>query len=203
MRVMIVEDSAAQRHVLQHLLQGMGYQVLALATGAVALAQPVDYDAVIADLHLPDMAGDQVLTVLQTRLGAGARLLCMTADDNITRRAFPVLRKPLRRAQVQQALAGKTVDVAPDVGENLVDLGRVANLQADLGLQTAQRLLTRFVAEADDVATRPSVDAMTLHHLAGAAALFGALALQKSLTTAGDAWRDLWPATRDILLQLL
>lgn len=203
MRVLIVEDSAAQRHVLQHMLQGLGHQVLAMATGTAALAQPTDYDAVLADLQLPDMAGDQVLAILQTRMGAGVRLLCMTAGDGPTGCAFPVLRKPISRAQAQQALAGNAVQVAVDIAENLVDLGHLANLRADLGLQTAHRLLTRFVAEADDVATRPTVDAMTLHHLAGAAALFGALALQKSLATAGDAWRDLWPATREVLLQLL
>jgi CheY-like chemotaxis protein len=201
MRILVVEDSAAQRHVLLHLLRTLGHHAVAVASAEAALAHNMAFDAVIADLRLPGMAGDVLLATLRARMGPQALLMCMTAGDPLPHGAFLSLAKPITAARLVQALAGIAVDAGPDSTCHLVDHGRLATLRSDLGRAAAQRLLQRFVAEADAVCAAPANDAMTLHHLAGAAALFGAPALQAALTRDAGAWRALWPATRAALLQ--
>jgi CheY-like chemotaxis protein len=200
MHILVVEDSAAQRHVLLHMLQGLGHRAVAVAHAEAALAQDVAYDAVIADLRLPGMAGDALLGTLRRRMGPKVRMICVTAGDPLPVGAFIGLHKPINRARLVQALAGQAADEGQDHPGGLVDRTRLASLHADLG-PAARRLLQRFVAEADTLFAQHSNDAMALHHLAGAAALFGAQQLQMALVSGTDGWRVLWPATRAALLQ--
>src|SRR5690606_5410775 len=59
MQVLIADDHAANRMVLQGLLQKAGHKVVAVNDGDAVLAalEVSDYDAVIVDLHMPGISG--------------------------------------------------------------------------------------------------------------------------------------------------
>ena len=61
-RVLIVDDEAPIRDVLQQALEGVGYAVVGVGSGAEALQAIRDeiFDAAIVDFQLPDMDGLQL-----------------------------------------------------------------------------------------------------------------------------------------------
>ena len=115
--ILIADDHAANRNVLQKLLEKAGHKVTSADGGeavlnAVAVA---DYDAVIADLHMPDVSGLDMLRQLRVmQAGGGPRtpVLILSADvtpesiqacQQAGARAF--LSKPVVAARLLDALA--------------------------------------------------------------------------------------------------
>ncbi|MGN0972922.1 MAG: response regulator transcription factor [Aristaeellaceae bacterium] len=84
MRLLLVEDDAALRDVLQKRLLREGYAVDACADGAdgldYALAAP--YDIIILDVMLPRMDGLSLLVALRAR-GCASSVLLLTARDAV------------------------------------------------------------------------------------------------------------------------
>ena len=68
-RILVIEDDAAMARLLRVLLEGVGYEVRAERSGAVALTEVADTppDLVILDLGLPDMNGYEVCRQLRQR----------------------------------------------------------------------------------------------------------------------------------------
>lgn len=115
--ILIADDHAANRTVLQRLLEKAGHRVTSVDGGeavldAIALA---DYDAVIADLHMPGMSGLDMLRQLRVmQAGSATRtpVLILSADvtpesiqscQQAGARAF--LSKPVAAARLLDALA--------------------------------------------------------------------------------------------------
>ena len=118
--ILVVDDHEATRYSLCRILRGAGYPVLEAATGAQALEQVGSADAVVLDVHLPDidgfevcrrvrgMEGLQSLPVVQVssvhvtgfaqakgqRAGADAYLLNPVGPEQL----LPLLERLLRRA---------------------------------------------------------------------------------------------------------
>lgn len=67
MHILIADDNAANRMVLQNLLQKAGHKVVAVNDGEAVLAalEVSDYDAVIVDLHMPGINGLDMLRQLR------------------------------------------------------------------------------------------------------------------------------------------
>jgi CheY-like chemotaxis protein/putative methionine-R-sulfoxide reductase with GAF domain len=67
-RVLVVEDVAAQRESIEHLLRTVGVEVVAVETGGEALAQlkEATFDCMVLDLSLPDMSGYDLLDKMAT-----------------------------------------------------------------------------------------------------------------------------------------
>lgn len=63
MKVLLVEDDRETREALSDLLTQEGIQVLAAASGREAreVARAHDFDALLTDLGLPDVAGDVLI----------------------------------------------------------------------------------------------------------------------------------------------
>ena len=117
-RVLIVEDDAGLRQALGINLRARGYEVSLAETGAGALAAGAAHppDAVVLDLGLPDMDGNDVITglrgwtrapiiVLSARSGQGDKVVALDlgADDYVTKpfgmdELLARLRAALRRA---------------------------------------------------------------------------------------------------------
>lgn len=59
MRILLIEDNAANAYLAQYLLEGRGHEVDVARTGAegVALAGRGSHDAILLDLRLPDGNG--------------------------------------------------------------------------------------------------------------------------------------------------
>jgi len=112
--VLLVDDDPAVREVASAMLEGLGYAVVAVAGGREALAhaaaEGVRLDAVLLDLALGEMDGDEVLKALRvSRPSLPVILLTGRAPREVEQRlaGLPVdgvLRKPFRRADLVKAL---------------------------------------------------------------------------------------------------
>lgn len=117
MQILIADDHAANRMVLQRVLQKAGHRVVSVDGGEQVLEAMAanDYDAVIVDLHMPGVSGLDLLRQLRVmESGGGSRtpVLVLSADvtpESIQRcqkagaRAF--LAKPVVAARLLDTLA--------------------------------------------------------------------------------------------------
>ncbi|MGH7618500.1 MAG: hybrid sensor histidine kinase/response regulator, partial [Gemmatimonadaceae bacterium] len=102
-RVLVVDDEASLRHAVATYFRSLGHEVDAVATGLDALdrASNLDYDAILLDLRLPDIAGDEVLARLRAMSREPGRVVFITGDtqSESARRALeasghPTVAKP-------------------------------------------------------------------------------------------------------------
>jgi len=130
--ILVADDHVANRMVLQRLLQKAGHRVTCVDGGGDALdaVSGSDYDAVIADLHMPDVSGLDLLRQLRVMEAGGGRrtpVLILSADvtpesiracEQAGARAF--LAKPVSTVRLLDTLA----DIAANarVGAPLVAL---------------------------------------------------------------------------------
>jgi len=84
--VLIVEDDAKLSEIFSLTLQATGYQTERVADGAVAVTRLAEIvpDLVVLDLHLPNVAGPEILRYIRAdaRL-ARVHVLLVTADDRL------------------------------------------------------------------------------------------------------------------------
>ncbi len=83
-RIFVIEDDAPIRAILRRILEGNGYEVGFAPGGREALATLGSelYDLVLVDLHLPDISGMDLLTVLPT-LQTDAQYIVITGDGSV------------------------------------------------------------------------------------------------------------------------
>ena len=83
-RVLVVDDEAKMRRVLEIMLQRMGHQVVCAENGQEALAvlEDAPCDLVISDLRMPGMTGIELLQALRVR-GNEVPVIIMTAYGTI------------------------------------------------------------------------------------------------------------------------
>jgi two-component system NtrC family sensor kinase len=81
-RILVVDDEPAIRTAIGTYFRSLGHFVQAVATGreALTLAALNMYDAVLLDLRLPDISGDQVFAELRRVSRLGDRIIFMTGD---------------------------------------------------------------------------------------------------------------------------
>ena len=108
LRVLVVDDEPGICKLLEDVLALHGHSVVAHTSGrdGVAAARSHSFDLVLLDIHLPDLAGPEVLHELRRELPKTVFVM-MTgyADDQSVERslgdgAFLCLYKPLSVAQV-------------------------------------------------------------------------------------------------------
>jgi two-component system, NtrC family, sensor kinase len=114
LRVLVVDDEASVRLALQRYLEGRGHDVDSTASGSDAMGRlkAARYDAVILDLRIPDLPGEQLYHQLQAQDPEQAdRVIFMTGDLlSEHMRAFldstgrPFVPKPFEFAAFDQAL---------------------------------------------------------------------------------------------------
>ncbi len=87
MPLLVVEDSPVLSESLARGLRGDGFEVETVRTGADALRrlERSDIDAVVLDLHLPDMDGLAVVTTARER-GVYVPILVLSALDRVSTR---------------------------------------------------------------------------------------------------------------------
>lgn len=76
-KVLLAEGEPVSRRAIHLLLQSLGYDVRAYATGAALLADPLatQASAIIVDHDLPDMGGEKLLTILRAQAWGGPAIL--------------------------------------------------------------------------------------------------------------------------------
>ena len=114
LRVLVVDDEASVRVSLQRYLAGKGHEVETTASGEDALVRlkASKYDAVIVDMRMPDLSGEQLFERLRSNDPAHAERVIFTTGDlvNDQMRRFldgtgrPCVAKPFEFASFDQAL---------------------------------------------------------------------------------------------------
>ena len=114
LRVLVVDDEASVRVSLQRYLAGKGHDVETTASGEDALVRlkASKYDAVILDMRMPDLSGEQIFERLRSNDPTHAERVIFTTGDlvNEQMRRFldgtgrPCVSKPFEFASFDQAL---------------------------------------------------------------------------------------------------
>jgi two-component system OmpR family response regulator len=144
MRVLVIEDQADLRRVVMEMLEEDGYAVDVAADGVEGLtkAKVWPYDAVVLDLMLPKLHGNQVLEELRTT--HRTPVLILSARDTVTDRvagldrgADDYLTKPFERTELLARVralirrsAGRA-DSTLTIGDLIIDLRARCVLRAD------------------------------------------------------------------------
>ncbi|WP_413872554.1 ATP-binding protein [Albidovulum sp.] len=182
LRVLVIDDHPVNRLVARGYLERMGCRVAEAATGGEALARAAeaDFDAILIDLDLPDMRGEEVAE----RIGRnGARLAILTADlvsdDAETRGRFGVdaaLTKPISPRALVAFLAGRTgaEDAAPARGAEEVLREDAASLGEGPAAEIVAAFLADLAAAVPALLKAPDAEARRriAHRLKGAASNF-------------------------------
>jgi DNA-binding response OmpR family regulator len=105
--VLIVEDDAKLSEIFSLTLQAAGYQTERVMDGAVALTRLAEIvpDLVVLDLHLPNVAGPDILRHMRADVRlAQLRVLLVTADERLAEtledQASLTLLKPISPEQL-------------------------------------------------------------------------------------------------------
>ncbi len=124
-RVLIVDDDALIRNLVQAVLEGEGYQVTAAEDGKKAVEildkepKPIDYCLIVLDVMMPGMNGFDVLTRLKLHAHTQSiPVIMLTAEDKAedimtgySVGADYYITKPFTREQlvfgIQMVLSGK------------------------------------------------------------------------------------------------
>jgi two-component system NtrC family sensor kinase len=114
LRVLVVDDEASVRVSLQRYLAGKGHEVETTASGEDALSRLklAKYDAVIVDMRMPDLSGEQLFERLRSNDPTHAERVIFTTGDlvNEQMRRFldgtgrPCVPKPFEFSSFDQAL---------------------------------------------------------------------------------------------------
>jgi two-component system NtrC family sensor kinase len=114
LRVLVVDDEASVRVSLQRYLAGKGHEVETTASGEDALSRlkVAKYDAVIVDMRMPDLSGEQLFERLRSNDPTHAERVIFTTGDlvNEQMRRFldgtgrPCVPKPFEFSSFDQAL---------------------------------------------------------------------------------------------------
>ena len=114
-RVLIAEDNADMRNLIEEVLEDAGYQPIAASDGGIALAHlerdDEMIDLVITDVKMPNLSGEQLLTAVRQQR-AETPVIAITAFGSIEQAvelvkagAFQYLTKPFETAELLAAVA--------------------------------------------------------------------------------------------------
>lgn len=186
-RVLVVDDHPVNRLIARGYLERMGFGVTEASTGheALATAQAGAFAAILVDLGLPDIGGEEVIARLARK---GARVAVLTADlvrdDAATRRRFGVdrvLTKPVSPRDLAEFLMDGEVPAATDAERQPAMSQIEAILREDiagLGAGQTAAIVAALLADIDTAVSQlkaapdPETRQKLAHRLKGAAANF-------------------------------
>ena len=126
-RVLLVEDEASMRRSLEKCLERAGYafECCSTARDALALAERLDPDIVIAEYHLPDANGAALLEKL-TRIVPNVAAILLSeydfqaiAEDVLHANVRSFLKKPFDLVELEAALSSARSKVKLTSVENV------------------------------------------------------------------------------------
>ena len=94
-RVLLVEDDAVLRSLIEEYFERVGYRVVGAADGAegLRLALAEDFDLIICDLILPKLAGDRLCTQLLEQRPELVNRIVVATGDSLTPEATQFLQR--------------------------------------------------------------------------------------------------------------
>ena len=171
-RILLAEDSAANRMVAMALLDAAGYDVEVAENGreAVEACAQKDYDLVLMDLRMPQMTGLEATEIIRNS-GTTVPIIALTAnaleediqrclaagmDDYVTKpidkerliEALSAHIKPQHKSTIDDNSGRILVsDVAPDDGLALLDEETISLLERDTSAEAVPAMMSAFMVE--------------------------------------------------------
>ncbi|MEI6798902.1 MAG: ATP-binding protein [Pseudomonadota bacterium] len=223
--ILVVEDNATNRIVLEEMLQQMGHCVTMAADGrqGMEVARAHAFDVILMDISMPVMDGLTSTAMIRAQgLSMGSRILAVTAHsmpadlERFKNAGMDgCLTKPISFGNLAAVLRGD----GPAVGANVqpaplvLNPARIDDLREGLGPAGLARMINRFLADFPAFQARlmaacaPDGQANLMaicHEGAGVCAMVGATALQKLYARAEEQCRGDDPtAAADLILSEL
>ena len=208
--ILVVEDNATNRIVLEEMLQQMGHRVTMAVDGrqGMEVARAYAFDVILMDISMPVMDGLTATTMIRAEgLSMHSRILAVTAHSMPTDlERFKnagmdgCLTKPISFGKLAEVLLGDGLDEPePQAKPKALDPARIDDLREGLGPTGLVRMITRFRADFPDFQARllaacapgKLADLMPIcHEGAGVCAMIGAPALQQLYAKAEALCRD-------------
>ncbi|KRG70477.1 ATP-binding protein [Pseudoxanthomonas dokdonensis] len=122
LQVLVADDHEANRMVVQRLLQKAGHRVVCVNGGAEVFdaLDNADYDAIICDLHMPEVSGLDLLKQLRVMNAGGGKstpVIILSAD--VTPNAISSCERAGARAFLAKpVVASRLLDVLGDIANN-------------------------------------------------------------------------------------
>ena len=114
-RLLVVDDEPEIAELMRDMLEGAGYEVATAESGAVAVAllETARFDAIVSDLHMPDMDGATLWREVERLHPLLARRMLFVTGDTLSPGAREFLRearcvgldKPFTKADLLAAVA--------------------------------------------------------------------------------------------------
>lgn len=198
MHVLLVDDTADNRHILERFLRADGHSVRVVASGEEALdvLRETAFDIVLLDIMMPGLDGYETLAALRERSPEGPPVLALTARlfpediEKCAQAGFAAhVAKPVTRQSLREALAPFRPAAADDTSD---DRAAVAVSSQDAVQSAVDALRPNYLARRrEDLDTLKAAlgggDLAAVrriaHRIAGSAATYGFAALT-------DAARD-------------
>jgi len=120
--IIVADDHIANRMVLQRLLQKAGHRVVCVEGGEEVLnaLSSSDYDAVITDLHMPDVSGLDLLRQLRVmEAGSGRRTPVLILSADVTTESIQACEQAGARAFLSKPVSTtRLLDTLADIAAN-------------------------------------------------------------------------------------
>ncbi|WP_342315517.1 response regulator [Lysobacter sp. FW306-1B-D06B] len=120
--IIVADDHIANRMVLQRLLQKAGHRVVCVEGGEEVLnaLATSDYDAVITDLHMPDVSGLDLLRQLRVmEAGSGRRTPVLILSADVTTESIQACEQAGARAFLSKPVSTtRLLDTLADIAAN-------------------------------------------------------------------------------------
>jgi len=200
--VLVIDDDALSREVLTLLLDAAGYIVESADSGeaAISLLQSAHTlpHAILTDLQMPGITGDDLAQRLRLRCGSTTTILAMSAtalEDHSTRNFDGFLLKPFTIGAFTAALAG--IAAKPTRGSQTKDIAVLdettyRKLAASMRPQQLEQLYALCLADIDSRLTKMRSAAASgndatyraeAHAVKGSCGMVGAIELQTLATS--------------------
>ncbi len=166
--VLVVDDDADNRRILEYMLQRDGYAVRLAASGRQALKIYAEHpvDLALLDLSMPEMDGITLLKKLR-QVDANLQAIVVTAHGSVERAveamkagAFDFLTKPVR-SEVLLALVEKALALSSLVAENRRLRAAVENTYDFSNLVAVSPQMQRVLRLAEEAAQREVIVLIT------------------------------------------
>ena len=177
-RILVIEDEPNLRLLLDRLLGEAGFDVVECETGMTGLATALaeEFDLIVLDLTLPDVAGEHVLHVLMSAKPS-ARVLVLSSVTEVGRRvavleggALDFVAKPFSNAGLLTRIRIRMSEERGPVRPSGTDSMKTSGIQLDPGRRAlitdgkrvglSQRefvLLTYLLDRKGEVCSRPEL----------------------------------------------
>jgi CheY-like chemotaxis protein/HPt (histidine-containing phosphotransfer) domain-containing protein len=218
-RILLVDDTEANREIASRMLGRAGFRVDAVASGEAALesVRSGSYDLVLMDIQMPGMTGFEATSAIRALEGPPSRVpvVAMTANaadelgQDLEEAGFdafigkPIVKKAMLET-VDQLLArkGEAASAEPTPappGEDVLDSEILHAFRESVGTDAFPDLLDTFLQEIRRQVTAIRADAgegrleeveRNAHNVKGCAGTVGATALQKTAEALEHASRN-------------